>query len=160
MKPTSALTVVSSVIAGGVALWGIQSLLIAAGQAAIAPPWTWAGVLAVLGGVMVSLAWPIRRRIVEPQRHALIDPFYATRVLLLAKASAIAGGIFAGGAAGLAIVVFSRAPAPGGSLWLTVAAVLGAIVLTVGGLIAERWCTLPPDSTEDDSGDTAEGEPA
>jgi hypothetical protein len=160
VKTTSALTVISSVIAGGVVLWGIQSLLIATGQPAVVPPWTWGLILGVLGVVMVFLARPIRRRLVAPHQERLIDPFYATRVLLLAKASVIAGSIFAGGAAGLGIVVLSRALAPGGSLGLFVGAVLGAIVLTVGGLVAERWCVVPPDSPEDDSSAAAEGEPA
>lgn len=158
MKTTSALTVVSGVIAGGAVLWGIQSLVVAAGWPAVVPPWTWAVILGILGVVMVFLARPIRRRVLAPQRQGLIDPFYATRVLLLAKASIISGAIFAGGALGLGIVVWSRSLAPGGSLALFVGAVFGALVLSVGGLVAERWCAVPPDSTEGDAVAPTEGE--
>lgn len=160
MRPTSVLTLTAAVIAGGTVLWGIQRLVIAAGQPAIVPPLTWALVLAALGAIILALAWPIRRRVVESTSAAPIDPFYATRVVLLAKSSAIAGGLFAGGSVGLGIVLLGRPLVSSETLWLTVAGVVGAILLVVGGLFAERWCTLPPDAPEANGLVASEGDPA
>lgn len=160
MKPTSLLGVLGAGVIGAIALWAIGRLVIASGQPAIVPPLTWSVALAVLGLVIVALAWPIRRRLASPSRQAPVDPFYATRVVLLAKSSALAGATFAGGAGGLLLVFLQRPVAAGIPLWLTVAAIAGAIVLTVGGVVAERWCTLPPDSPDDESVASPQGEPA
>jgi hypothetical protein len=35
------------------------------------------------------------------------------------------------------------------SLWLAIGMALGAVVLLVGGLVAEHFCTLPPDDDQD-----------
>jgi hypothetical protein len=160
MKPTSLLGVLGAGVIGAIALWAIGRLVIASGQPAIVPPLTWSVALAVLGLVIVGLAWPIRRRLSSPSSQAPVDPFYATRVVLLAKSSALAGATFAGGAGGLLLVFLQRPVAAGIPLWLTVAAIAGAIVLTVGGVVAERWCTLPPDSPDDESVASPQGEPA
>ncbi len=160
MRPTSALTITASVIAGGVVLWGVQSLVIAAGQPAIVPPVTWPLVLAMLGAIIIALAWPIRRRLSPQSNAGLVDPFYATRVVLLAKSSVIAGSIFAGGSGGLGVVLLSRPLVSGESLWLTVMALVGAILLVAGGVVAGHWCTLPPDSAEDNALGKPQGDPA
>ena len=39
-----------------------------------------------------------------------------------------------------------------------IVAIVGALVLMVGALIAERWCTLPPDSPEGGANMVPEGE--
>jgi hypothetical protein len=80
-----------------------------------------------------------------------VDPFYATRVVMLAKASALGGGLLTGGGIGLLVYLLSRSVAPGvGSLGLTIAALVGAVVLLAGGLIAELMCRIPPDDDSDD----------
>jgi hypothetical protein len=40
-------------------------------------------------------------------------------------------------------------PAPSASVWLSVAAAVSAVILLVGGLIAEYFCTLPPPKDEE-----------
>lgn len=97
---------------------------------------------------MTSLAWPIRQSMVGKGSAGLVDPFYATRVVLLAKSSTIAGALFLGAALGAGVFFFSRPVVAEVSLWLTLVALGGAIVLMAGGALAERWCTLPPDSSE------------
>lgn len=160
MKPTSASTVAASVIAGGVALWALQRVVIAAGYPAIIPSWTWGPVLSLLGVITVMLAWPIRRRVVAPGSVGPVDPVYATRVVLLAKSGVVAGAAFLGMAGGLGVVFVSRPIVVGGALWLTLFAAVGAIVLTAGGVVAERWCTLPPNSAEKNTRDAPQGDPA
>jgi hypothetical protein len=77
-----------------------------------------------------------------------VDPFYATRVVLLAKAGALAGSAFSGMGVGFAVFFASRPVVLAETLVPTIIAIVGAVVLTVGALIAERWCTLPPDSPD------------
>jgi hypothetical protein len=53
------------------------------------------------------------------------------------------------------VYLLSRPVVPSlGSVWQDVAAIVGAIVLLVAGLVAEHLCTIPP--TDDD--DPAVGE--
>jgi hypothetical protein len=87
-----------------------------------------------------------------------VDPFYATRVVLLAKAGSLAGSALTGVGIGFLIFFASRPVVSSDALWPSIVAVVGALVLIVSALIVERWCTLPPDSPE--SGDDAvpEGE--
>ena len=37
---------------------------------------------------------------------------------------------------------------PADTVWLALATAIGAALLLAGGLVAEAFCTLPPDDTE------------
>jgi hypothetical protein len=144
VKATALATMAAATLIGGVVLWALQSLVVASGHPAFVPPVTWAIALALVGVGIVAVAWPIHRRVASATARGPLDPVYATRVVLLAKSSTIAGAAFAGGAAGLTANLLSR-PTVTMEVWgLTGAAGLGAIVLWAGGVIAERWCTVPP----------------
>ena len=80
---------------------------------------------------------------------AHVDPFYATRVVVLAKASSLAGALVTGLAAAILVFLLTRSVLPAvGSLTMAVVTAVGAVVLLAGGLVAEKMCTLPP---EDDT---------
>jgi hypothetical protein len=94
---------------------------------------------------------PIRRRI-KGTRKVPIDPFYATRVVMLAKASSISGAFLLGAGGGVIFYLSTRSAAPAaGSLAMAISTAAGAAILLSAGLIAEHMCTIPPASGEDEA---------
>lgn len=77
------------------------------------------------------------------------NPFYALRALVLSRATALAGTIFAGWHFGALIwlVVFSVAPA--GPVSVTSIAVVSSIAMLVGGLVGQNNCKAPRDGGEE-----------
>ena len=119
------------------------------GPATIVPPLSFSLTLVAVGGIVVAFAVPIHRR-VTGKTSGVIDPFQATRVVSLAKASSLAGSLLLGFGLGVLAFLLSRSTLPGiASLWLAVAATVGALILTVAGLVAERLCTLPKDDDDE-----------
>lgn len=119
------------------------------GTASFVPPLTFPLTLVAVGAIVVGFAVPIHRR-VTGRSDASIDPFQATRVVSLAKASSLAGALLAGFGLGILSFLLSRSTMPGiASVWLAVAATAGAALLIVAGLVAERLCTLPKDDDDE-----------
>ena len=132
-------------VVGALLGWFFELGLVASGRPAAIPPVTLGAALALIGVVMVLLAAPIHR-VVRKLPGARVDPFYATRVVLLAKASSIAGSLVSGVAAAILVFLLTRAVLPAvGSVTVAVVTTVGALVLLAGGLLAEKMCTLPPD---------------
>jgi len=129
------------------------------GEAALIPPPTWGATLFFLGAIVVGLAWPVRKSVHHPASGA-VDSQYATRVVLLAKASAVTGAGLVGAALGLGLFFLSRPVVSIPALWWVGVAMLGAVVLTVGGLVAERWCSYPPEGKDTPGQQQPEGEPS
>lgn len=152
MKRTKVSTLLLLVAIGAVGAGLVQAVLASVGRPIIIPPFTLPVALAAIGVIVVLMAAPIRRMVRGTSSpRGPVDPFYATRVVMLAKASALGGGLLTGGGVGLLVYLLSRSVAPGvGSLRLTIAAVIGAAVLLAGGLIAETMCRIPPDDDSDD----------
>lgn len=148
MTHTRPTTMVIVAIIGGVVAWALDGVLSALGQPVIVPPWSWGVGLGLLGTLILAIAWPIRQRLHVTPRRDLVDPFYATRVVLLAKSTSVAGSVFVGAAIGVGIFFLTRPVVTEDTLWASAGALLGAILLMVGGITAERWCTLPPGSSE------------
>jgi len=114
----------------------------------------------VIGALLFLISVPVirHRRLTAEYQKALaegkaagllrpkpLDPFYAVRVLLLAKSAAIASAVFAGFQAGLVVLqLFSPVVAP--SVWLNVGAVIGSIFSLVIGVMIERFCRVRDDS--------------
>ncbi|GMA28640.1 DUF3180 domain-containing protein [Arenivirga flava] len=148
MRRTSPATLLIAAVVGVLAGWLLDDALAGAGRSVIVPPASLAVALAAIGVVLVLLALPIRR-VVKGTRREPIDPFYATRVVMLAKASAITGALLAGAAGGVLLFLLSRPVAAGvGSVLPTAATIAGALVLTALALVAEAMCQLPPDDEE------------
>lgn len=148
MTRTRPITLVLFAVLGGAAAWLLEVALAANGQPIVIPPISLALVLAVIGGLDILLALPIRRA-VKSKVHGRVDPFYATRVLVFSKASAIAGSLLTGAGIGILVFVLSRSVIPGvGSIVMAAATAVGALVLLVGGLVAEYLCSIPPDDDD------------
>ena len=89
-----------------------------------------------------------KKAIARPKRP---DSFYAVRVLLLAKAAAMAGSLFFGWLAGVILVQLSTPV----SIWErsgnNLAGVAASLVLIVVSIWVERSCQLPEDTDSPDS---------
>jgi len=157
MKHTGFSTLLTLVVIGGVLGWSTQVALVATGFPSFLPPVTFGVALGLVGVLLVILARPIRRFVMRAPQANPVDALYATRVVLLAKASAVTGAFFAGVASGILVWVVSRPVLTSQPLVLIGISLAGAILLTVGALITQRWCTIPPESNDTQSG-TQEGD--
>jgi Protein of unknown function (DUF3180) len=135
-------------IAGVVVGFLLETAATGAGAATLVPPLSLPLTLVVIAAFVVGFAVPIRQA-TRGKSQSRIDPFQAARVAVLAKACSLAGALLTGTAVGIIVFMLTRSVIPvAGSIWLTVIAGLGAIALLVGGLIAERMCTLPPEDDD------------
>jgi hypothetical protein len=142
------LLIALAALGGGVG-WLLETALVASGRAAFVPAITLAAALALIAVVVVALAVPVNR-VVRGTNKTRIDPFYATRAVVLAKASSLTGALMTGFALAVVVFLFSRPVVPAtASLVPTIATAVAAVLLVAGGLIAEKMCTLPP--SDDDS---------
>ncbi|MFC0680546.1 DUF3180 domain-containing protein [Lysobacter korlensis] len=148
MKHTRPSTMIIFAVIGVVGGWFLDAALAAMGEPVVVPPYSLAVVLTILAVLVVVAAVPVRRAVKDGTR---VDPFYAMRVVVLAKASTLTASLLAGGAVGILVYLLSRPVVPGpGSALMALAAAGGAIALLVGGLIAERMCTVPPEDEDKD----------
>jgi hypothetical protein len=150
VKRTHPTTLVIVGLIGTVVGLLTDAALASSGHGVIVPPVTLSVTLAVIAVLIVVLAWPIRRAIrgTAPLR---IDPFRAARTAVLAKACAIMGALLAGLPLGLLLFMLTRTVlGDTSSILITASAVLGGALLLTGGLLAEWFCTLPPDDPESD----------
>jgi Protein of unknown function (DUF3180) len=148
-KPASLLLL--AVLGGGL-MWFIETALAASGRAVVLPPVTLGVALVLIGVIIVAMALPVRR-VSRGVANARVDPFYATRVLMLAKASSLSGALLGGGGLGIVGYLLSRSVvASPNALTMSIVAAVGAILLLVAGLVAEHMCSIPPDDEKRDGG--------
>ena len=120
------------------------------GVAVFIPPLTLPITLVAVAIIVVAFAIPIRRS-VRGRSSRRIDPFQATRIVVLAKACSLSGALLTGAGAGILIYILTRDVLPASNaVLLTSLGTAGAVILLVAGLIAEFFCTLPPDDKDDD----------
>ncbi|MET4637720.1 DUF3180 domain-containing protein [Mycetocola sp. 2940] len=135
-------------VAGFLLEYGLEAY----GRPLVVPPLTMPFTLLVVAAVVISVSIPIRRA-VTGKRRARIDPFQATRIVVLAKASSLVGALLTGASLGAVLYFTTRPVLPAiGSMWLAIASCVGAAVLMAAGLIAEHLCTLPKDEDDDAPG--------
>ncbi len=151
MRRTRASSLVILAATGAGLGFLMQVALASGGLQRYRPEYVLALSLLFLAGIVIALALPIRRA-TRGKVRARIDPFHATRVVLFAKASSLAGALLTGAAAGLLAEVLVRS---GGintdSLLRTIAVLAGAVALLVAGLVGEWLCTVPPGDDDRDA---------
>lgn len=157
MRHTSPVLLLAVALLGGVAGFGLQTVLAAASMAKLRPEYTLPVSLVVIAILVVALAVPVRRAVRGRERRR-VDPFYATRVVILAKASSIAGALLAGAGVGFLADLLLRGAPTGDVLARILVSLGGAVLLLVGGLVAEFLCRVPP-SDDDDDDDRRGGRP-
>ncbi len=144
MTRTRPTTLVALFVAGVVGAYLLQLLLAATGLAKFRTEYSLALSLLFIAAILITLAVPVRRA-TRSERPRPVDPFYATRVVLLAKASSLTGALLTGAASGLLLELVGRSAGFETGTLLRELAMLGAaIVLLAAGLIAEWFCTVPP----------------
>ena len=92
MNRTKVPTIILLFAAGAVGAAFLESALAASGRPILIPPFTLPAALVAIGIIIVLLALPIRRK-VKGTRTTPVDPFHATRMAMLAKASSISGAL-------------------------------------------------------------------
>jgi len=154
VKPTKASPLVILGLIGVAAAWIAELMLVGSGRPSLVPPLTLGIALGLIGVLVVLGALPVFR-VARGVVGARVDPFYATRIVLLAKASSLTGAILAGFALSVLVFLLSRSVvASAGSVGMAVVTLVGAGMLLVGGLVAEKMCTLPPSDEEPGVADT------
>ncbi|MBD5786702.1 DUF3180 domain-containing protein [Cellulosimicrobium terreum] len=131
------------------------------GRGTYLPPVPWLVDVAVLAlAVLVFWSgWTVRAY--QQGRRPSLDAIRAARTFVLAKAAALTGALLAGWYGGQVLVALpdlaiearrDRAIAAG-------VAVACAVVLSVVGLVAERFCQLPPRDGEEAAGSRTGDDP-
>ncbi|KRE20935.1 DUF3180 domain-containing protein [Agromyces sp. Soil535] len=148
MKRTHTSTVIAFVLAGIVGGYLGDLAIVSAGASAIVPPLSLPITLTGVAVIVVALAWPVRRA-VKGKSTKHLDPFRAMRTAVLAKACSLSGALVFGFGLGITLFLITRSVVPSAdTIWLAFATAIGAGLLLAGGLVAEAFCTLPPDDTE------------
>ena len=149
MGPTRASTLVVAGLAAAAVAW----LLISGFYYDFAPdlPWlpviTLAGLAVLEGYAAVNTRGRIERR---PGREP-VNPLLVARFVVLAKASALAGAIFAGFYAGLTGWLFvERTNAAVGDRPAALGGLIAALALVAAALWLERSCRVPEQEDDED----------
>lgn len=156
MKRSQPTPLIALGLAGLVAGFLLELAAAASGSPIVVPPLTLPLTLVAVGVIVVILAWPIRQSTRGNGNGRPVNPFFAMRVAVLAKASSFSGSLLLGAGLGIVLYLLSRSVLPAvASVWLAAATAAGAAVLLAGGLVAEHFCTLPPGSDSDNPGEAS-----
>lgn len=157
MKPTKILSLIVAAASSAIGSYLLIRLAVGAGFTVPVSGLNLIITLPVIGALVLLMALPIlryRRALREiskaesansaanTQRAKRVDPFYAVRVLMLAKATAIAGSLFSGWHLG-AIAVQVSAPVIPDTVWFNFAGFVGSVLMATAGIITERICKIP-----------------
>ncbi|CAM5397958.1 DUF3180 domain-containing protein [Leifsonia shinshuensis] len=119
------------------------------GLAVFIPPLTLPITLVAVAIIVVAFAIPIRRA-VRGRSSRRIDPFQAMRIVVFAKACSLSGALLTGAGVGILVYVLTRDVLPSSNaILMTALGTAGAVILLIAGLVAEFFCTLPPDDDDD-----------
>ena len=154
MKPTKLSLLLLISIPSTLASFFVASFMVGRGLQVPVSPANLLITLAAISAVLLALAIPIWRyrsalKQKSTQRPKRVDPFYAVRVLLLAKASSLAGVLFASWHLGVAIFSLSRAVVVQNLVLQNSFGFIASGMLIVAALVTEQICRLPQDQEPD-----------
>jgi uncharacterized protein DUF3180 len=130
--------------------WAFLDMLAGSGQDPLPLPWTAVAGTAALAAAVLSLGVPVRRW-VAGRRDRPLDPLYAARAFVLAKAAAYGGAVLTGWYAGQALALLPDVVGVRRTkLVLALLAVVAAVGVSAAGLVVQRWCRVPPSDDDDD----------
>ena len=148
MKRTGVAAPVVVAAIGTAIGWLLQLALAARGLAVIIPPLSLAIALAGIAAIVIAFGWPIRQAVRGTATRA-VNPFQAMRVVVLAKASILAGALMGGAGIGLVLFLVTRpVVSTSSSVISSVLVIAAAAALLVCGYLVEQWCRIPPDDTD------------
>ncbi len=150
-------------LAGGIAALAYLGLewRLALGGTTPPPPRLATVLTGLLAIGTLAVAWPIRRWNAG-QRDRAINPLRAARTVALAKAAAYTGAALTGLWAGFVLQALPRVQLQAQFEQASQAAVAAAVSagLAIAGLVAERWCRIPPDGDGPENGERSTASPA
>lgn len=150
MGRTRLSTLALVAVAVGALTWVLLRLLETRGTHLGPVLWVVAPVLLVLAGLVLWAASGVRSYL--QGRRPSLDALRAARTVALAKAASMTGALLTGWYAGQVLLTLPQlhVEAQQGRAWSAGAAAVAAVVLTVAGLVAERFCELPPPGEGED----------
>jgi hypothetical protein len=129
--------------------WAFLDMLAGSGQDPLPLPWTAVAGTAALAAAVLSLGVPVRRW-VAGRRDRPLDPLYAARAFVLAKAAAYGGAVLTGWYAGQALALLPDVVGVRRTkLVLALLAAVAAVGVSAAGLVVQRWCRVPPSDDDD-----------
>ncbi|MGC4804116.1 DUF3180 domain-containing protein [Micromonospora sp. DT233] len=154
-------TRISTLIVAGLAAAAVAWLLISSLYGGFPQlPWLPVATLAALALLESYAAVDTRNRIARKPGREPVDPLMVARFVVLAKASALAGAIFAGWCAGLtAWLLVEPTRAANEDRPAAVAGLLASLALVGAALWLERSCRVPEQPEDDRDTDEWEGHP-
>jgi len=167
MKQTRVSTLISNAIATAILSWGLSQLLVRLGGQVPLSTTNFLATLPVIAIVLLLLALPIFRyraaikeAIAKPNEAKQtpvkrVDPFYALRVALLAKAVSIAGAIFTGWHAGVLLAVLGAPQITVNGVVRSTIGLVASLLMTASGIVVERSCKVPPDASNTSGSDAS-----
>ena len=145
MKPARVSAAVITAVFTAAIGWLLLDLW--SSQGGRTPPQSYLAAVAILvvAAVVLVLGWEVRRS-VRGERTPPMNPLAAARVAVLSKAAVYGGAVLTGWYAALGLSVLDDATGVRRErLLASAAAAVASAVLLVAGLLAQRWCRLPPD---------------
>lgn len=159
MKSLSISRLVAVAVILAVSTYFLTGALVTRGFAVSLSPTNLIITLFLISVILLILAipvWRYRNNLkLETKRPKRVDPFYAVRILLLSKATAISGSLFVGWHLG---VLGYQLLAPI-VIWSAVVrnsiGLVASIVMVIAGLYTENLCRLPDEPKSDQETATA-----
>lgn len=149
VSTTPATTLAAAAVIGFVCGAAVRPVVERAGGIAPTVPWSAVVTLGFLAAVLGGLALGTHRAL--HVRHERIEPSRAVALLVLAKASAIAGALVAGAYLGFGLSFLGswEVALPRQRVIRSGLATLTAVVVVVTALLLERACRVPTDPDEE-----------
>jgi hypothetical protein len=150
VSPARAGQVALIAVVATAASWLLLDTWTGSGGEPLPLPWTAVAGTFALAIAVVSLGVPVRRW-VAGRRDRPLDPLYAARAFVLAKAAAFGGAVLTGWYVGQALALLPDVVgARRAKLLLALAAAVGAVAVSAAGLLVQRWCRVPPSDDDED----------
>ena len=154
MKPTKLSLLFLISIPTTLAAFFVAGLMVQRGLQVPVSPTNLLITLVAISAVLLFLSIPIWRyrsalKQNSLQRPRRVDPFYAVRVLLLAKASSLAGVLFASWHLGVVVFQLSGTVVVQGLVLQNTFGFVASLMLVIAALVTEQICRLPQDSDPD-----------
>lgn len=162
MKPTKVSSLIITAILAAVGSFLLSEYLISQSLAVPVSKLNILVTLPVIGLTLVALAIPViryraqlRKFKPDPKAEATtaaaarpkrVDPFYAVRLLTLAKACSVAASLFLGWHIGVIAVQLSRPVVAADGVWSNGFGLVGSVVLLLCAILVELICRVPNDA--------------
>ena len=149
MKQTQFWTLLGWAISATTAGYLLPKVIVANGGSVPVTPVNVIITLAIIAIVLVLFAIPVfkynralKKSANKPVKR--VNPFYAVRLVVLAKANTIAAAIFAGWHVGL-VWLQATAPVVTEAIWQNVAGLIGSLAMLIAGIVVEKACRIKDD---------------